>query len=83
MSRAIRSSIMVYPGQSARLQAIAARLGLYQTRGVGAGTIGSISRLMQTLAEGEVIATRADAAKTRRALEGIAARINVPEGQNE
>lgn len=73
MNQPIRSSILVYPGQSQRLQAIAASLGFCQTRGVGAGIIGSISQLMQALAEGEIIATRADAAETRCALVEIGA----------
>lgn len=67
----VNTSTYLLPGQSARLQAIAASLGLYQTRGVGAGTVGSISQLMQAIAEGEVIATRIDADETRRALEEI------------
>jgi len=50
-----RSSIYLCPGQSQRLQAIAARFGLYHTRGVGTGTVGSISQLIQAIAEGEGI----------------------------
>ena len=43
----------------ARLQTLASELGYVQSRGVGAGTVGSVSALMSALADGAVIALRA------------------------
>jgi hypothetical protein len=53
--RRIRTSVELYAGQSAKLQAIAKELGYIQTRGVGAGKVGSVSQLMQAIAEGEQV----------------------------
>lgn len=54
MSKIIQTSVRLQPGQSEKLQAIAARLGYLQKRGVGTGTVGSIAQLMQAIAEGDV-----------------------------
>jgi len=54
-TRRYRTSVELYPGQSEKLQLIAFELGYIQTRGVGTGKIGSISQLMQAIAEGQCI----------------------------
>jgi len=56
--RRIRTSVELYPGQSKKLQAIAFELGYVQTRGVGVGKIGSVSQLMQAIANGKVTITQ-------------------------
>lgn len=55
--RRIRTSVELYPGQSEKLQTVALKFGYVQTRGVGAGKIGSVSQLMQAIAEGKVTVT--------------------------
>lgn len=60
MTDRIRTSVELHPGQSEQLQAIAAALGLLQTRGVGAGTVGSIAQLMQAIARGDLRVERVD-----------------------
>ena len=57
--RRIRTSVELYLGQSEKVQVIALRLGYVQTRGVGAGKVGSVSQLMQAIAKGEVTVTPA------------------------
>ncbi len=47
----IRTSIELNPGDVARLQDIAKRLGYVQTRGPEAGKSGSISGMLQAIAE--------------------------------
>jgi len=51
--RRIRTSVELYPGQASKLRAIAFELGYIQTRGVGAGKVGSFSQLAQAIAEGD------------------------------
>lgn len=50
----VRTSVELLPGQSRKLQEIAARLGYVQRRGVGTGVVGSLAQLMQAIAKEEV-----------------------------
>jgi len=55
-----RSSVYYSPEQGERLEQIAADLGLYHTRGPGKRLkLGSISRLIQAIADGEVLVVKA------------------------
>jgi hypothetical protein len=49
-----RTSIYLERRQSMRLAKIAFAFGYIQCRGVGVGTVGSISRLMRAIADGEI-----------------------------
>ena len=50
----IRTSVELLPGQYERIQQIAFELDYVQTRGVGAGKVGSMAQLMQAIAKGKV-----------------------------
>ncbi len=52
--RAPRSTIYYSPTQAARLRALAEKFGYFQTRGVGTGTVGSVSQLVKAIADGEL-----------------------------
>ena len=52
--RRIRTSVELYEGQADQIQEIARQLGFVQSRGVGAGKVGSISQLMQAIADGHI-----------------------------
>ena len=57
----IRSSVYYTPAQAERLSQIAASLKLYHTRGPGKSLkLGSVSRLMQAIADGTIVVKRAD-----------------------
>ena len=49
-----RSSIYYSPEQAKKLKRLAEKLGYFQKRGVGTGTIGSISQLVKAIADGEL-----------------------------
>lgn len=51
----IRTTIELNPGDKERLQNIALELGIAQTTGDNAGKVGSVSKLMQTIADGKII----------------------------
>ncbi len=48
------TSLVIPPEDRATLEALARKHGYYQSRGVGAGSVGSISRLVCAIARGEV-----------------------------
>lgn len=50
----VRTSIQLYSGHSEKLQVIALELGYVQTRGVGTGKVGNISKLIRAIADGEI-----------------------------
>lgn len=50
----IHTSIRLASGDSENLQKIATQFGYLQTRGVGAGKVGSISSLIRAIANGEI-----------------------------
>jgi hypothetical protein len=52
------TSIQLFPGQYDALKELAVRFGYYQTRGVGTRTIGSVSLLLQAIADREVFIIR-------------------------
>lgn len=54
MKQTIRTSVELLPGQAEAIQRIALDFGYVQTRGVGAGKVGSMAQLMQAIAKGEV-----------------------------
>ncbi len=49
-----RSSIYYTPEQAQKLKKLAEKFGYFQKRGVGTGTIGSISQLVKAIADGEL-----------------------------
>lgn len=56
-----RTTIELNPGDAANLRRIAKRLGYLQTRGPQAGKVGSISGLMQAIADEKInLAPRKD-----------------------
>lgn len=60
-SRIVRTSVYCTAEQLQRLERLAAGLGLHHTRGPGKKLkLGSISRLLRSIADGELIVTRAD-----------------------
>ena len=48
------SSIYYTSGQAEKLKRLAEKFGYFQKRGVGAGTIGSVSQLVRAIADGEL-----------------------------
>lgn len=54
----IRTTIELNSGDKERLQNIALELGIIQTTGNEAGKVGSVSKLMQSIAEGQVKVTK-------------------------
>lgn len=54
MKQTIRTSVELLPGQYEHIQRIALGLGYVQSRGVGAGKVGSMGQLMQAIARGEL-----------------------------
>lgn len=52
--KTIRTSVELLPGQYEHIQRIALDLGFVQSRGVGAGKVGSMAQLMQAIARGEI-----------------------------
>lgn len=56
----IRTTIELNPGDKERLQNIALLLGFVQTRGTDTGVMGSISQLMQAIANRNVIVIKKD-----------------------
>lgn len=53
MGRYRHTTLLIPPEDRARLEEIARSLGCIQTRGAGAGEVGSISALMCAIARGE------------------------------
>jgi hypothetical protein len=51
----VRTTIELNPGDKERLQDIALSLGIVQTTGLDRDRAGSVSRLMQAIAKGDVI----------------------------
>lgn len=49
-----RTTIELNPGDTVKLQAIAKQLGYLHSRGPDAGKVGSISALMQAIANNEI-----------------------------
>lgn len=49
-----RSSIYYTSEQADKLKRLAEAFGYFQKRGVGTGTIGSISQLVKAIADGEI-----------------------------
>ncbi len=54
-----RTTVYVSPENRERLQEIARRLAIVQTRGSGTGESGSLSALMTAIAEGRLVVQRA------------------------
>lgn len=50
-----RSSIYYTSEQAKKLKRLAEKFGYFQKRGVGTGTIGSISQLVKAIADGEIV----------------------------
>ena len=48
------SSIYYTSGQAEKLKRLAEKFGYFQKRGVGAGTIGSVSQLVRAIADGDL-----------------------------
>lgn len=65
--KVVRSSVELMPGQSDKIQQVAFELGYIQKRGVGAGKIGSVSQLMQAIADGKVEVKHLQTGKIARA----------------
>ena len=49
-----RSSIHYTSEQAGKLKRLAEKFGYFQKRGVGAGTIGSVSQLVRAIADGDL-----------------------------
>ncbi len=58
MGKYRHTTLLIPPEDRARLEQIARKLGCVQTRGVGAGEVGSISALMCAIARGEYTVTQ-------------------------
>lgn len=54
MKKSPRSSIYYTPEQAKKLKRLAEKFGYFQKRGVGTGTIGSISQLVKAIADGKI-----------------------------
>lgn len=54
------TTIYVTPDGLQRMNKLAQELGYYQTRGAGAGKMGSVSQLVEAIAQGELTLQKAD-----------------------
>lgn len=62
MAREVKlTSVELKPGQQEQLADLAFRLGFVAKTGPGAGRIGSVSQLMQAIANGQIECTKVDA----------------------
>jgi hypothetical protein len=61
MGKHLHTTLVIPDEERAQLQEMARKLGFLQTRGAGAGQLGSISALVRAIARGQLIESDYDA----------------------